>query len=205
MKSWQTVLVIGLTTALATLPVQAGGIDALKKFNADTDGISGNFTQTVKAKKKTSSSSGSFQILRPGLFKWDYSKPYQQTIVGDGKHIWLYDVELKQVTQSNQDQTIGDSPAAILSNKAALDSSYTLAEDGSSNGIDYVLAKPKKASAGYQFIRIGFKGDSLATMELKDSFGNQTSISFSQLNTKPNLSRSTFQFTPPKGVDVLKQ
>lgn len=182
----------------------AGAIDALKKFNADTDGISGNFTQTVQSKKKSQTSSGSFKILRPGLFKWQYSKPYAQEIVGDGKHIWLYDVDLKQVTQSNQDQTIGDSPAAILSNKTALDSSYSLKEDGSKNGIDYVLATPKKANAGYRFIRIGFKGDNLAAMELKDSFGNQTTLTFTHIDTKPQLSRNEFKFTPPKGVDVLK-
>ena len=198
---------VSFTLLLGTLlfnTAYASAIDALKKFNADTDGISGNFTQTVQSKKKSQTSSGSFKILRPGLFKWQYSKPYAQEIVGDGKHIWLYDVDLKQVTQSNQDQTIGDSPAAILSNKTALDSSYSLKEDGSKNGIDYVLATPKKANAGYRFIRIGFKGDNLAAMELKDSFGNQTTLTFTHIDTKPQLSRNEFKFTPPKGVDVLK-
>ena len=200
---WKTVLAAAVLAASAA--AQAGAVDALKKFNADTDGISGSFSQTVKSKKKTQSSSGSFQILRPGLFKWTYSKPYEQVIVGDGKTIWLYDTELKQVTKSGQDQTIGDSPAAILSNKDALESSYTLKEDGSSNGIDYVLATPKRNNAGYQFIRIGFKGDVLSAMELKDSFGNQTTIRFGSIHTKPSLSRGHFKFTPPKGVDVLSQ
>lgn len=200
-KTWLTTSILMMATASA----HADAIDALKKFNNDADGISGNFTQTVQSRNKKQATSGSFQILRPGLFKWEYTRPYRQTIVGDGKNIWLYDVDLKQVTQSNQDQTIGDSPAAILSNKNALDASYTLKEDGSNNGIDYVLATPRKNNAGYQFIRIGFKGDTLATMELKDSFGNKTTIQFNDLNTKPNLSRSAFKFTPPQGVDVLKQ
>ena len=190
---------------LAIGAAQAGGIDALKKFNADADGLSGSFSQTVKNKKKTQTSGGTFQIMRPGLFRWEYSKPYKQTIVGDGKHIWLYDVDLKQVTKSDQSQAIGDSPASILSDKNALDSSYSLKEDGSGDGIDYVLATPKKNNAGYQFIRIGFKGDTLAAMELKDGFGNQTSIKFSNVNTHPNLSRGNFKFVPPKGVDVLSQ
>ena len=192
---------LSITVGLA----QAGAVDALKKFNNDSDGISGSFSQTVKSKKKTQTTNGTFQILRPGLFKWTYNKPYEQVIVGDGKTIWLYDTELKQVTKSGQDQTIGDSPAAILSNKDALESSYTLKEDGSSNGIDYVLATPKRNNAGYQFIRIGFKGDVLSAMELKDSFGNQTTIRFGGINTKPSLSRGHFKFTPPKGVDVLSQ
>ena len=42
-------------------------------------------------------------------------------------------------------------------------------------------------------------------MELKDGFGNQTSIKFSNVNTHPNLSRGNFKFVPPKGVDVLSQ
>ncbi|UOO80949.1 outer membrane lipoprotein chaperone LolA [Uruburuella testudinis] len=197
----KTITALGFCAAIGV--AQAGAIDALKKFNSDTDGISGNFSQTVKSKKKTQTTNGAFQIQRPGLFKWEYTRPYKQTIVGDGKTIWLYDVDLAQVTKSSQDQTIGDSPAAILSNKTALDSSYSLKEDGSSGGIDYVLASPKKNNAGYQYIRIGFKGDALAAMQLKDSFGNETTISFSNLNMKPNLSRNTFKFTPPKGVDVL--
>ncbi|WP_165007505.1 outer membrane lipoprotein chaperone LolA [Neisseria yangbaofengii] len=196
---WIAAVGMGAAVGLA----QAGAVDALKKFNSDSDGISGNFSQTVKSKKKTQTTYGTFQILRPGLFKWEYTKPYKQTIVGDGKTIWLYDVDLAQVTKSSQNQAIGDSPAAILSNKTALDSSYTLKEDGSANGIDYALATPKKNNAGYQYIRIGFKGDTLAAMQLKDSFGNETAINFSSLNTKPNLSRNAFKFTPPKGVDVL--
>ncbi|MDO4640567.1 MAG: outer membrane lipoprotein chaperone LolA [Neisseria sp.] len=190
-------ITLGMGTA------HAGGIDALKQFNNDADGISGSFSQTVKSKKKNQTASGVFQIRRPGLFRWEYTKPYKQTIVGDGKTIWLYDVDLKQVTKSDQSQTIGDSPAAILANKTALESSYTLKEDGSTGGIDYVLATPKKNNAGYQYIRIGFKGSALSTMQLKDSFGNQTDIQFSNLNNKPVFSGNTFRFTPPKGVDVL--
>ena len=181
MKNWKTAFGTAIVCLMAA-QAQAGAIDALKQFNSDADGISG-----------------------PGLFKWSYTRPYKQVIVGDGSHIWLYDMDLKQVTRSNQDQTIGDSPAAILSNKSALESSYTLKEDGNKNGIDYVLATPRKNNAGYQFIRIGFKGNALAAMELKDSFGNQTTIQFNQLNTKPNLSRAAFKFTPPAGVDVLEQ
>lgn len=183
--------------------VHAGALDALQKFNQDVDGVSGQFSQVVKSKKNTQTASGSFQILRPGLFKWEYKKPYQQVIVGDGKTIWLYDVDLAQVTKSSQNQTIGDSPAEILSNKATLNSSYALQEAGHSNGIDYVMAKPKKNNAGYQYIRIGFAGDTLATMQLKDGFGNETTIQFNNLNMHPNLSPSYFKFTPPKGVDVL--
>lgn len=203
MKNWKTVILAGITAVGLSATAQAGAIDALKKFNNDADGLSGSFSQTVQSKKKTQSSSGSFKVLRPGMFKWEYTRPYKQTIVGDGSTVWLYDIDLKQVTKSNQNQAIGDSPAAILSSKAALESSYTLKDEGNKGGIDYVLATPKRSNSGYQYIRIGFKGDTLAAMELKDGFGNLTNIKFSGINTKPNLSKGEFKFTSPKGVDVL--
>ena len=201
-KLFSTVL-IGAAFTFGLSTAHASAIDALKKFNADTDGIAGQFSQTVKSKKRSQTSSGSFSILRPGLFKWEYTRPYKQTIVGDGKTVWLYDQDLAQVTKRAQNQTLGDSPALILSNKSALDSSYTLKEDGSEGGINYVRATPKKGNAGYRYIRIGFRGDTLAAMQLKDSFGNDTRISFSQVNSQAQLNRSQFTFTPPKGVDVL--
>ena len=205
MKTQTFRLAAAAVLAMAIGSVQAGGIEALQKFNADTDGISGSFSQSVQSRNKTRSAQGRFSILRPGLFKWEYTSPYKQTIVGDGSHIWLYDIDLAQITKTAQNQAIGDSPAAILSNKDALSASYTLKEDGSAGGIDYVLATPKRSNAGYQYIRLGFKGDDLAEMHLKDSFGNQTTIKFNNLNTRPNLSRSQFRFTPPQGVDVLTQ
>ncbi|WP_309618202.1 outer membrane lipoprotein chaperone LolA [Snodgrassella communis] len=185
--------------------VNAGGLDTLQKFNSDTDGISGQFTQTVHSKKRTQTTSGTFAIQRPGLFRWEYTQPYKQTIVGDGKTVWLYDQDLAQVTKQEQNQTIGDSPAAILSNKSALNANYSLADDGQKDGINYIQAKPKRSNTGYQNIRIGFRGDNLANMQLKDSFGNLTTITFTQINTQPKFNRSIFKFTPPKGVDVLSQ
>uniref|UniRef100_UPI003F588FC0 outer membrane lipoprotein chaperone LolA n=1 Tax=Neisseria leonii TaxID=2995413 RepID=UPI003F588FC0 len=200
-----TQLLAAAALAAAFGTVQAGAVDALKTFNADADGLSGSFTQTVQNKKRTQTSSGTFQIQRPGLFKWEYTRPGRQLIIGDGKTVWHYDAELKQAVKSDQKQAIGSSPAAILADKSALDTGYALKEDGSADGVDYVLATPKSSNAGYKSIRIGFKDGQLAAMQLQDSFGNRTQIRFANLNTQPNLSASQFRFTPPKGVDVMSR
>ncbi len=204
-KMYKNIIATFILTGMALGTAHASAIDSLQAFNNDTNGISGSFTQTVQSKKKTNRSSGSFEILRPGYFKWNYNKPYQQSIIGDTKTVWLYDKDLAQVTKKNQKDAIGDSPAAILSDKTAISASYNLKEDGTENGIEYVLATPKNKNSGYQYIRIGFKGQSLTAMQLKDSFGNQTNIQFTNINMNPNLKPSNFNFTPPKGVDVLSQ
>lgn len=196
---------ITLIASLALLPlsVHADGISSLQHFNENIKHFSGNFTQTVKNTKKTQKTSGSFAIARPEHFRWIYEKPYQQTIIGDGKTLWLYDVDLAQVTKRNQKNAMGNSPAAILSHKNALSAHYTIQNDGEENGIAYVVAEPKNKDSEYKHIRIGFRDNVPENMHLQDSFGNTTDISFSQVKINPNLSGSLFQFKPPKGVDVL--
>lgn len=194
-----------LTAALALSAgsARADAVDTLKKFNAQSNGVSGSFSQTVSNKKGTKSASGQFAILRPGYFKWDITAPYKQQIIGDSKTVWLYDKDLNQVTKRAQGAALGASPVAILADKGALERSYTLKADGNNGGIDYVRATPKNSNAGYKFIRIGFKGDSLAAMQMQDSFGNSISVSFSGVNMHPSLSPAQFKFSPPAGADVL--
>lgn len=50
--------------------------------------------------------SGTFEFQRPGKFRFVYVKPFEQTIVADGKTLWLHDVDLNQVTSRPQDQQV---------------------------------------------------------------------------------------------------
>ena len=184
----------------------ADGITAIKNFNDHTQSFAGDFSQTIKNAKKTTTSKGTFAVLRPGFFKWTYQQPDEQLIIGDGKSVWLYDKELAQVTQRKQQAVLGASPAAILSDKTALEANFTLKNDGEKNGISYVVALPKQADGEYKKIRFGFNADNiLQQMQLDDSFGNHTDIVFSNVKNNPNLPKKDFQFTPPKGVDVVKE
>ena len=184
----------------------ADGIAAVKNFNENIKSFAGDFSQTIKNAKKTTTSQGTFAVLRPGFFKWTYHKPDEQLIVGDGNSVWLYDKELAQVTQRKQQAVLGSSPAAILSDKAALDSNFTLKNDGEKDGLSFVIATPKTPDSEYKQIRLGFSdNNTLKEMQLQDSFGNQTHIVFSNVKNNPDLPKKDFQFTPPDGVDVVRE
>ncbi len=203
MKKLKTLaLLFSLSFSLNTY---ADGLTSLNNFNQNAKSLTGNFSQTVKSSKQTRKTNGTFAIARPNQFKWTYNKPYEQVIVGDGNFIWLYDIDLAQVTKRAQQKTLGDSPAAILSNAGALERSYTVSNDGENGGISYVKALPKQKEGGYEYIRIGFKGDNLLNMTLKDNFGNTTTLIFSNVKTNTAISGNTFKFSPPKGVDVLTE
>lgn len=185
----------------------ADAVDALREFTREVRTARAAFTQVVTspdgAKKKTSS--GSFEFARPNRFRFAYAKPYEQLIVGDGDKVWLYDVDLQQVTVRPMDQALGATPAALLAG-SNLEKDFELKAQPSAQGIDWVQATPRNRneSIGFQSLRVGFRGKVLAAIELVDSFGQRSQLTFSEVATNGAPAADTFRFTPPKGVDVLK-
>lgn len=196
-------ILAGIALVFMTAAAGADGIAELRAFNQNIESLSGNFSQTVKNAKKTQKTSGTFAVLRPGSFKWQYTQPYRQLITGNGQTVWLYDEDLAQATRKTQGEVLGASPAAILADKTAIETRFTLQNDGEKDGIAYVNAIPKGDSE-YRSIRIGLRNGVPAAMQLEDGFGNHTSITFSAVRSNPDLPAATFQFTPPAGVDVLE-
>ncbi len=199
MKRLLTVLI----AAALPLTANAAAIPQLKAFVAGTTTLSAGFHQVVTAKNKHDEANGTLEISRPGRFRWNYAKPYEQLIVGDGKRLWIYDKELAQVTTRSLDAALGSSPAALLAGSNAIERDYTLREAGRQGDVDWLSASPKKSENTFNAIRMGFKANTLVEMELTDSFGNTTRITFANLKKNPALPSGIFSFTPPKGVDVL--
>jgi outer membrane lipoprotein carrier protein len=179
---------------------------ATAKFNAFVTRVSSGqaqFEQVVFDKTGAigQRASGVFIFARPGKFRWNYVKPAQQ-IVSDGAKVWIFDQDLNQVTIKKFDTTLSATPAALLTGTAKLDSLFNTTEQGQINGLDWVLATPKQADTGFESVRIGFKGEVLAELELKDLFGNRTQLKFTDLKSNVAAPMGTFNFVPPKGVDV---
>src|SRR5438128_8183915 len=83
--------------------------EALKSFLTQTTTAKGRFAQMVLDKnlKMLQQSTGTMQFSRPGKFRWEYDKPYEQVIVGDGTRLWVYDKDLNQVTERKLDRALG--------------------------------------------------------------------------------------------------
>jgi outer membrane lipoprotein carrier protein len=204
-RHWTVALVVALTCFAS--PAWSGGLERLKNFVQDTQSGQAQFTQSnlgAKASSGEQNSSGTFQFSRPGKFRWEYQKPYPQTIVGDGHTLWIWDPDLKQVTRKKLNESLGSTPAAILAGDNALEKGFHLEEAGASEGLEWVMATPKTAESGFDKIRLGFDASSLARMELQDSFGHTIVIRFTQFNKTPHFAPDTFRFTPPPGADVIQ-
>jgi outer membrane lipoprotein carrier protein len=194
-----------LAFAVFATTAQAGAVDQLKSFIETTKSARADFSQSVSGKsgRKPQLSSGQMMFARPGKFRWVYEKPYPQLLVGDGKKLWVYDPDLKQVSVKAIGQALGSSPAALLAGDNALEKNFQLAESGNRDGLDWVEARPKNPDGGFEHMRIGLAGHELRAMEILDNFGQTTLIRFSAFERNPALSPALFRFVPPKGADVV--
>ena len=183
----------------------AGGVERLRAFIVGAKTAEADFSQTVsdKSGRVTQQASGRMAFARPGKFRWDYSKPYQQVIVGDGTRLWLYDVDLEQVTVKSLGDVIAGTPAALLAGDNAIEKYFTLKDAGQGGGLEWLEATPKNKDTTFERIRMGFKGDVLVQMELFDFFGQRTTLKLTNFARNPSIPASTFKFTPPKGADVI--
>jgi len=192
----------------------ATGLENLEKFVKTVKTGRTDFTQVVTAPPRdgqaarTKKSSGSFEFSRPGRFKFVYKKPFEQFIVADGQTLWLYDVDLNQVTARKQAQALGSTPAALIasaSDMSALQADFTLTAVPDSDGLEWVQATPKAKDSSLQYVRVGFKGADLAALDILDSFGQLSSMRFTTLQSNVALESNSFAFKPPAGADLIRQ
>ena len=214
---------LGLSFAIISVAAcaQDSGPTALKdleNFVKNTKSGRSTFTQVVTSPAKdgqtpkTKASSGSFEFLRPNRFKFLYKKPFEQSIVSDGQTLWLHDVDLNQVTARKLAQVLNGTPAAVIAAAAdlkGLQADFTLTPLAEKAGLQWVQAVPKTKEGQLQSITVGFKttdkGTELAALEILDSFGQRSVMTFNQFEVNPALSVAGFQFKPPAGADVSRQ
>ena len=189
----------------AAVPAKASGLAQLKAFVDGAKTGRTTFRQSVipKGREQAQVSSGTFTFARPGRFRWSYEKPYEQLIVGDGAKLWIYDRDLNQVTTHKQDVSLGASPAALLSGDNTLERNFEVVDAGASDGLEFIDARPRAPESGVERVRIGFRDNLPRVMELHDTFGNVTTLTFDSFERNVKLDAAQFLFVPPKGADVV--
>jgi outer membrane lipoprotein carrier protein len=200
-------LILTLWLFFSSALAGAAGLDMLRIFLQQTTTGKARFAQIIVDKnlKQLQQATGTMHFARPGKFRWEYEKPYEQLIVGDGSRLWVYDKDLNQVSVRKLDQALGDSPAALLAGSNEIEKIYTMTNLGNQEGLDWVEALPKSKENAFERIRLGFSSGGLEAMELRDQFGQVTVIKFAAVERNPKLSPELFRFVPPKGADVIRE
>ena len=197
---------LALSALLLSTTALAGARDDLNAFTQGLKGLEGQFTQTVfdANGKLKESSSGRLALSAPRLFRWEYTKPYEQLVIADGSKVWVYDPDLSQATVRPQGSEEQNSPLATLIDPSRLDRDFNVVERGEQDGLDWLELTPKQDdNASFQRARLGFDANGLARMTFRDQLGSTTDIHFSDWQRNAAIPPVTFNFVPPQGVDVI--
>jgi outer membrane lipoprotein carrier protein len=197
-----TLTLLGSNSFAAGQPVEQ-----LKTFLAASKSLTADFKQVLidEAGTPKQTSFGQFYLQRPGKFRWNYTKPFLQEIVSNSGKVWFYDTDLEQVTVKKLDESVGSTPALLLSGDVSLDKNYNMEAQGSEGDMQWIKLIPKSQESTFKYVLIGLEKGKLAGMELNDNFGQLTRIYFSNLLINPPIKPTLFEFTPPKNADVFSE
>lgn len=199
------------------VPAQADGLDLLAQFVKQARSGRADFTQVVTSPSRagqtprSKTSSGSFEFQRPGKFRFDYRKPFVQTLVADGQTLWMHDVDLNQVTARKQQQVLGATPVALLTagtDLQSLKADFQFSPEPARDGLEWVRATPLAADGQIRAVMVGLRatplGPELAVLDVQDSLGQRSVLTFSAFQLNPALPASQFVFKAPAGADILR-
>jgi outer membrane lipoprotein carrier protein len=145
-------------------------------------------------------------MLRPGFFRWETFSPTQQIIITDPKNVWVYDVDLEQVTIEPLREMVGQAPASLLTDSTnELLKQFEVTQKNEDDQKVWFTLIPKDEKSLYQKIQLHFTKNILDKMEIIDNIGQKTSVNFKQLKINVDLPKNTFQEKIPKNVDVIGQ
>lgn len=164
---------------------------------------------TVKSLGRKQQSEGMVYFKKPGKMRWIYQKPTPQEIISDGKTLWNYRPEDRQVVVAPMEQAFqSKTPTTFLAGIGHLKKDFQarFVEDpsaGAHYGLELTPHEPQ-GNLEKLFLRVDKKDFKILQARIQDLMGNITQISFSQIQFDNNLSDSLFTFTPPAGVEIFK-
>ncbi len=203
---WLTGIFSSMLFLLVSLPARGDDApDPLNSFLTGLDTLESGFTQTLIGTKGNvlEEAAGVLRMQNPGKFYWGYQSPYVQSIITNGKTLWIYDEDLEQVTIRDVSATINTTPAAILSGSEDLHAHYIVKNLGVIEGINMYELQPRNSENQFHSIHIGFHGDKLFLMVMYDNLGQITRVNFKNPVRNVAVDAGSFEFAVPNNVDII--
>jgi outer membrane lipoprotein carrier protein len=162
----------------------------------------------LKAMMISDTAEGRLTVKRPGKMRWEYQIPNEQTIITDGKSMWIYRPADRQVMVGRAPEFFsGGKGAGFLSDIGQIRKSFDLQLQASKEPDHYRLRLlPKTPTADLaDIILLVNRSDFLVQQVLTyNSYGDETRIQFSEYQFNQNPKDSLFTFVIPDGIDVVQ-
>ena len=195
---------------LSSFSLVAASETAVQQLSAQLqamNSLTAEFKQTINDNTGAvlQEAEGSLTVKRPRRFHWRTEQPYEHLVVTDGKDLWLYDIDLEQITQQAFTPDLDKAPALLLSGEVdEISKQYQVQVSSSADNTLTFTLTPNRPDNLFKQLTISFNNKQLKGMILKDSFEQLTTIMFSNVRLNVDVADSLFLFTPPDGVDVIR-
>lgn len=205
-------------------------VSALEKGYTGLQDVHAVFTQTttISSVNREQKGNGELFLKRPesatAMFRFNYSRPKQQ-IISNGKQIWFYTPENKQVLVNSVTAMFAGGNSIAMSYLTGLghvsrdfDITFAAAPQDK-NGNYQIELKPKKSSPILSRLQLTISAEAVKQVQtsgevknifpvvtsiVHDTGGNRTRIDYSQVRVNRGLGNAAFNFRVPKGVEVVK-
>jgi outer membrane lipoprotein carrier protein len=178
--------------------------ERIQSFSADFEHV---YEGGVLRKKVTER--GTVIVRKPGQMRWTYTAPEKKEFVSDGRKLYSYIPDDKQVIVSAVPPADeASSPALFLAGKGSITRDFT-ASPASVPGLrpdeDAVQLVPKKPQEEYDWLVLVVARGSLELRRLvtTDAQGGTSTFVFSRFRENVRLAADAFTFKIPRGVEVI--
>ena len=187
----------------------ADGVARLEAFLDEIRSLTADFKQELWSadQELIQTDTGSLSLQRPNRFRWTYrdpdepGNPTKLVVVADGTRLWIYDVELEEITVTPFDE-VGTSPAMLLSGDRKVREEFDVVGTHTLEGLDWIKLEPT-GSSDFASVSIGFSGTEPRRLELVDGLGQVTRIELDHLVVNPSIDDDVFELEVPRGVHVI--
>lgn len=171
--------------------------------------FSADFTQSYRGGvlRTQTTERGTVSIKKPGLMRWNYTSPEKKEFVSDGKKIYFYVPEDRQVQVTDMpaaDQAT--TPALFLAGRGNIGRDFVAAfAENAPPGTVALKLTPRKSEPDYEYLVVAVDPDTMQIRALTthDRQGGDSTLTFSNLKENRGLSDRDFAFRIPRGVDVV--
>ena len=178
------------------------------RYDATPDFVA-NFTQEteVKTLNRRIQAAGTVYFKKPGKMLWRYDIPMGQLVLADGKFLYFYQPEQKQVLKTRLSKAfLSDTPLSFLLGIGELKRDFKGILTGS-EGEAYVIRLVPKVGLGEigkLFLGVDKKESDILWARIEDAVGNITTIRLYKMQRDVGINDSLFLLQVPKDVDIVE-
>jgi len=182
----------------------------VQKRYDETANLAADFTQELRlaAGGQVVRSKGRMFFAKPGRMRWEYEAPEPQTIIADGKTLWVHQPEDAQVLKAPLKEAFrSDTPVSFLFGVARLERDFAPSLDPSPpQGVVRLRLDPltEDRALGVLFLDVDPTTFDIRAATIRDPLGNRTEVDLQNLRRNQKLDGSLFVFQRPPGTDVIE-